>query len=281
VGTPALDSDVDIAVDRRAEEVLQLLEPGLVRAGIVAALVWPYDVGGGASCFFARADGSGGAQLDMLYDPHGRGRYGLRTSQIIADRKKGERYPVPEQLDRLLYAIVKSRLKGKHDQVRADVERVEAAAGTEMALTRAKQLFSPAVASLVRKLLDQRPARKIARPTRWVRSVLRIAGRLRRPIGYWVEIIGPSSQAKELAEELEARLSRWLVVAGSGARPQSSRTPVWWLTRVAPVRWRAGTFVSWSERARSALQADLTLPIADIDVLTRRVIGEMATRASL
>ena len=280
VGTTALDSDVDIAVDRRADEVLQRLEAGLTREEIVVALIWPYDVGGGASCFFARRDGSGGAQVDMLYDPHGRGRYGLRTSQIIADRKQGARYPVPQQLDRLLYTVVKSRLKGEFDEVRAEIKRVEAVFSRNAGETRAQQLFSPAIASLLRELFDDREAPQTARPIRWIRSVPRIAMRIRRPIGYWVEIVGPATQAEDLAKKLEARIAPWLVVAGLGARPEWFRVFLWWFTRVLPVRWRAGIFVSWTERTRRVVQPDLVLPIADIDIVTPRVVIAMAKRAA-
>lgn len=279
LGTPVLNSDVDIAVDRGANEVLQILKPGLTRHDIVAALVWPYDVGGGASCFFARADGSGGAQLDMVYDPHGRGRYGLRSSEIIAEGIKGARYPVPEPLDRLLYELVKSQLKGEFEQVGIDLGKIEASFLKSTAQARAKRLFSPATATLIRGLLDHRGARQIVRPTRWIRSVSRILKRLRRPIGSWIEIVGPPTQAEVLGKQLEARLAPWLVTAGYGPRPRGSQLIFWWLTRVLPIRWRAGIFVSWTARAPRLLRPDLALPIADIDFLTRTAIAEMAQRA--
>ena len=280
LGTPALNSDVDLAVDRGANEVLQILKPGLTRNNIVAALVWPYDVGGGASCFFARTDGSGGAQLDMVYDPNGRGRYGLRSSEIIAERIKGARYPVPEPLDRLLYALVKSRLKGELEQVGINLGRIEASFQKSSARARAEQLFSPATATLIRGMLEHREARQIVRPTRWIRSVARILKRLRRPIGSWIEIVGPRTQAEMLGKQLEARMAPWLVTAGCGARPTGPREILWWLIRVVPIRWRAGIFVSWSAQAPHFLRPDLALPIADIDFLTRTAIAEMAERAA-
>ena len=124
IGTPELTSDVDVALSVPVSVVLELLEPRLKEQGIIPAIIWTYDLGGGASVFFTSMNGIVGAQIDILHDVNGDGRYGLRSDQIIAMRQQGIRYQVPSLLDQLLYELVKSHIKERPRQVEASRGRL-------------------------------------------------------------------------------------------------------------------------------------------------------------
>src|SRR4051812_29477386 len=77
-----LASDVDVAVSEPVEMALAALAPWGCARGLYLVCVWPYDVAG-LSTFWMTEDGAAGAQLDLLYDPAGRGKYGLRTDLAV------------------------------------------------------------------------------------------------------------------------------------------------------------------------------------------------------
>lgn len=280
IGTSDLSSDVDIALGTPISKAIEAIRPDLASERIIVALIWAYDVGGGASVFFTNQDGSAGAQIDILHDPRGSGRYGLRSGHIVASRRPGLRYDVPNRLDQLLYLLCKSSLKGREARVAEHVRELTDAFTSEMIGDRVEQLFSRSIGHALRILVAGGDRRPMFRPIRWILSLVRIGGRLRRPIGYWVEISGPMAVAQGNAESLVERFGRWLVRSESGRRPYSVARYYWWLTRVVPVRLRPGIFVSWSEGSTERLRADLVLPASESpDDLAELVIAAMAGRA--
>ena len=74
IGSPALDSDLDLAVALLPRAIVEKVTDGLNNRGLVPALIWPYDIGGSASLLVSTHDGYAGAQIDRLYYPEGRGR---------------------------------------------------------------------------------------------------------------------------------------------------------------------------------------------------------------
>ena len=280
IGTPELNSDVDIALSVPVSEVLALLEPRLKELGIIPAVIWTYDVGGGASVFFTSRDGMVGAQIDILHDLKGDGRYGLRSDEMLARRQQGSRYQVPDRLDELLYELIKSHIKGRMRQVEVSRGRLKSDFTIEEISSRADQLFEPPVAKVVRRILRNERGRAPFRARRWFKSLIRLGNRLRYPIGFWIEICGPSDKSEPLAIELRERFGSWLVASAASARPRRGLGVLyWWLTRVSPVRMRAGLFVSWSERSNKRLQPDLTLKPSESSSLAEQIVAGMGNRA--
>jgi hypothetical protein len=272
LGTSKLASDVDLAVGMPVVRALERISLPLRSVGLRAALLWPYDLGGTTSVFFATAGGEEGAQIDFLYDPKGRGRYGLRSLVILADSRPGLRYPVPKLIDQQLYLLRKRTCKSQSERAEKELADLAASTSFEERAERAKRLFSPVAATALVRLMQgvDWPARASA--NRPVQNALRRALRLLHPVGLWVELIGPERPASEEARALEARFSRWLVRTGRRRRPRGFGGLGWWLQEVLPVRLRAGLYLSWADTPGRP-RADLTLSVDDGDGVDRLAVA--------
>lgn len=282
IGSLGLDSDLDLAVGSKPRAIAQKVSGAFSARGLVTALVWPYDIGGSASLFVSTADGSAGAQIDMLYDPEGRGRYGVRSQVLLERRRQGIRYPIPASLDQDLYLLRKSRAKGQAERVARILSSFEERSRASAARERAQQLFSPQVAAEVVNELDRGRRRRAVRPLRRVGNLARLVGRIRRPIGYWVELIGADQEPVDAAADLDKRLGAWLVKVDSGSRPAGRFANFgWWLRVVTPVRLRPAVFISSSIGPQRRPAPDLTLFVgadADVTDLAKRIVAGMASR---
>jgi hypothetical protein len=272
LGSSKVASDVDLAVGLPVAQVLERISGALAKLGLRAAVLWPYDLGGTASVFFATAGGEEGAQIDFLYDPGGRGRYGLRSLAILADARIGVRYPVPNPIDAQLYLLRKRTCKYQTEGAKREMAELAALTSLEMRTARAKQLFSPVAASAMVRLMQGVEWSPRGTINRSVQNALRRAHRLIQPVGLWVELIGPEGPASEKALALEARFSRWLLHTGRQRRPRGIAGLGWWLQKVLPVRLRAGLYLSWA-KAPGRPKADLTLRLDDGDGVDRLAIA--------
>lgn len=283
IGTADLDSDVDLAVDLVPRAIVEQVTPGLEDRGLLVALIWRYDIGGSASVFVTTRDGSAGAQIDMMYDPHGRGRYGLRTDVVMANQRPGIRYPVPAPLDQALYLLRKARSKGRTFLVEQILSGFESEGSDANARERARELFSPGVAADVVNEIDRGSRRRAIRPWRGVATVGRLIGRVVQPIGYWVELAGNSSKSAVAASELTKRFGVWLVRVETSSRPAGQLASVgWWLRKVMPVRMRPAVYISATGAPPGRRpSADMTLavdPDQDVADLAGRIVAGMAAR---
>jgi hypothetical protein len=258
LGSQELNSDVDLVVDVAATEALHRTSTAFQNLGLRAALLWPYDLGGTTTVFITTPNGDQGAQIDFLFDPTGRGRYGVRTGMMLGDVVTGRRFPVPSAVDQQLYLIRKGACKGQPDRVEAGLADLARLSSTGEAVARARDLFSPRAAGEMVRLLGGGAATAKPAPNRPVGNAWRRAGRVVRPIGLWAEIVGSEELASAEAARLEDRFGRWLVHTNRGRRVQGAAGLLWWIRQVAPVRLRPGLFLSWAEAATWP-PADVTL----------------------
>src|SRR5690349_7329309 len=82
VAAHAVVSDVDVAVAADPLDVVSTIAPRLEREGVLPILVFHYDRGS-YSFFFSNRAATGGAQVDVLRDAKGVGRYGVRTPALL------------------------------------------------------------------------------------------------------------------------------------------------------------------------------------------------------
>jgi hypothetical protein len=283
IGSDSLRSDVDVVVGLPVSTVIARVLKSIEAAGLRIAVRWPYDLGDGtSSLFFTTPNGDQGAQVDLLYDPKGLGRYGLHSNAILDNSVPGKRYRVPSELDRRLYLLQKRLRKHQLGRVAAERERFVGSFTAREGLERAKTLFSPDSRNRIIAALETGATRARFQLPSTLRNLPRRLRRIRRPIGLWVELVGSDEVAEQLAGALVSRFGRWLVVASRGRRPVAGST-VPWLWAVSQVRLRAGLYVSWTTVLRLP-RADLTIQLEDVDdleSLAARIVADMVERVEL
>lgn len=246
-------SDIDVIVDVPAHRAADAVARGLVR--LVPIADWAYDVGA-LTLFVAPPEGGHRVQLDIVHDPTGEGRYGFRSGVLLERRKTGDRWPTVTPVDSLLYEIRKRIVK--RDAVRLGSLALRARElGLSSTSARIDEVFSPGAASTVRSALggtELPPARRSF--SHRVATVGRYRSRLGRPVGFWAHLeredlpsVARSALVPLLPHVRFERCDHWRL-----------GHPVWWATRVAPVRWRPGLVVSWGELSSGQLRPDLLIP---------------------
>jgi hypothetical protein len=231
-------SDVDIVGEMPAGDLLRV---GRRTGDYAAIMLWPYERSGSASLFLATPDLSAGAQIDVMYDPDGRGRLGLKSARLLEHTVAGTRFPTLEPAAQLVYLLRKRIVKGQADELdrlvgvarrqRARITQIAAAIGRPAAL-----------ASIEAAIAGARPRNEVAVPF----SARHLAKRILRPVGAWIHWDGPSRQ--EVAEEFDRRVGRILPHRGLGPLPASAtERTLFWLRRIQPVRMRAGVFTTWGD----------------------------------
>ena len=96
-------SDVDIVVGQDPRTVIRATERCGAERGLLPIILWPYDIGGTVTLFLATPDARDGVQLDMLHDPDGVGRYGVRSEILLQFVEERPIAPVVDSAARLLY----------------------------------------------------------------------------------------------------------------------------------------------------------------------------------
>ena len=98
-------SDVDLVVDRAGAEVISLLSAELRAAQLSIIAQFPYDMSA-TSYFICDEAAEDAVQLDLMFDPQGRGRLGIRSNFLLAEAKLGRRFCRLSDRDELIYLPV-------------------------------------------------------------------------------------------------------------------------------------------------------------------------------
>lgn len=266
VASGIVESDVDVVVDRAASAVVAACLPAFNRAGLHVVVLWPYDVGETITLFLATTDASEGVQLDLLHDPRGIGRYGIRSTALIDNAVPGVRWPRPDPHDQLVYLIQKRWVKLQTGSL-ADLNAEARAASPAQLHASAHRLLAHRGAEELLAFVETGESLAARTPPAlagFVRRVLRLA----RPIGAWIEIQG--SQAEQAAVLLAELFGRFLPHKLATMHPSGRLQEAWWFgRRVAPVKWRAGLVASWAKKppklgADLVLQSDSTTMAVDV-----------------
>jgi hypothetical protein len=226
-----IDSDIDLVVADPPAVVMSRLRVLLARLGLAPILVWPYDAGATRGVFLARADLTEGLQLDLLHDPTGLGKYGIRSAAALAESVSG-RWPALAADAETAYRIRKRLLKGPPASVQSLVDGVGDPAAVVAAAAR---IMTPRAAESVTRALARRSWRARSAtplPIRWRRGWRR----LRRPVGAWVHLVNGSEGQ---ADELRRRLAR--ILPRAEARPAGAE---WWRQPVITRR-RPAVILTW------------------------------------
>ncbi len=261
-------SDVDVVVGRPPATVVADAIGPWKRLGLSPIVLWQYAVGGSSTVFLVTDDAGGGVQLDMLHDPDGASGYRLRSGALLDRAKPGDRYSEVDDAARSVYLWQKRRGKDQPDRL-AEVLKAARRVPREVLTAAAKEITGSDDIVGAAHEGDQ------VTPLDMGRSLgdwRRLAGRLAHPIGCWVH-----AADRDLAEELERRLGRVLVVVGSGRVPSVGLVPWWYALRVSPVVFRPGAFVSWGGDA-PALPRPHVMVEGEPDEAAREMVEALAAR---
>jgi hypothetical protein len=274
-------SDLDVVWETPIDRVTLrgISERVLTPLGLQLVVAWPYDVGA-VSVFALNRTGHQGVHLDLVHDAAGLGRLGIRYSKLLERSMVTRTAPLIDEVDRLIYLARKRQWKGQREElagVIAALREVEDQAEVRMA----DFLAGPAQRD-VRELLDGKdaPGRFRRRPSTSPQAVGRVRRRLRYPVGVWVHLDGAT---EAVAEELSKRFSR-TVAHSCAVRIEGSQTEMArdLLTKIAPVRWRAGVVFSHGARPSMA-SPDVVVAAArrSINEVAGDVIDQLVARPGL
>jgi hypothetical protein len=219
IADETVTSDLDVATSAEPDVVMRAMRPVLGDAGLRPIMRWPYDRNS-VTYFIANSDGSAGAQLDMVHDPHGQGRYGFRTPALIDRAVDGVMWPRLHPQHELLYLIRKRQVKRDEDAT-AQLLAGVADRDVDDLVKRAQVAFSPRSARALETMLR---SRRYADPgnSAFDRRVRHIAAnathssrRLRERVGYWVAASGTDGPTIEAVVDPFRRLLPSVIVAES------------------------------------------------------------------
>jgi hypothetical protein len=266
VASHSLTSDVDLCVADDPVTLMSRVAYDMRSHGMYLVMIFPYDRCS-AAFFFCDADGKTGAQIDLVCDPRGVNKYGVRTEALLARRCSGVRWPRIDPLDEALYTLRKRQVK--RDRRRFDEARAEVAAlGAEFARERTRDIFSSrARAGITGALDDRRP--RLARTNGVWRSRLRRPGRLRHRCGFWAHV---SSASGQNLSSVAHRFDRFLISAEAVEEPT--------VLRVLSNAWRPRLLLSPRRTGRwPAPDAHLVIaPLESEDSFARGLVLAMHER---
>ncbi len=259
----SVTSDLDLVVAEPARALLPRLLPGLRRRGLHPIISWVYDAGGATTIFLGTGDASDGAQIDLVHDTHGLGVDGLRAPPLLAQSIPDAHWWRVCDTHELLYSLRKRHRKHDWSALERLVAQARELPSGELRVE-AFRIFAASIARQVCRLVESWPERHVPRRPARVRlhEASRLADRVVLPVGFWVELQGKNCSVH--ARSIASRFGRFVPHVASGCHPDTATEALPWLVQdVARVRWRAGVFVSWTDRALSRFPRpfgpDLTL----------------------
>jgi len=192
-----LRSDADLVVPMPARDCMKQMRRSLDNYARLV-LTFPYDTG--AESYFFLGPEDQGAQVDLMHDPMGRGRLGLRSDALLQSAVAGDRWPRLAHLDLQIYTFLKRTMKGDHHKARQALESLRA----EETKCRARldEVCVARTGAMVRAALDTSSVVQFDGPGPDLR---RLASRVLRPVGRSISFTGSGSE--EAADALRARLA--------------------------------------------------------------------------
>jgi hypothetical protein len=279
----AAESDIDIVANQRPRTVYRSAYDALIKRGLRPVLTFSNGIGTDA-LFILTPDGTARVDLDVTFDPHGLGRYGLRSGVLLKEVIPGRRWPRLSQADTLLYRVTKNTTKGNLEKT-ASILKEASTATRRRAASRAREVLrGKKRVQVIQGCLLQRgnysPSGTPQRRFETIADAARLYGaRLRSPAGLWVHLTrGSNSAAEELARAL-GHVFPYRRIARFESERLSDQLGTW-MGVVAPARYRVGLVVSWGP-LRKGFKPDLVIPGAMAEPEPVLDALEMRTRLAL
>ena len=237
IGRP---SDLDVAIDLASPDAPTRFLSALARRDLHPLLLWPNDLRG-SGLFVASTDLKQGAQIDLLVDPSGSSKYGIRTSALLSASTREDWPPRPCPADEWIYSAIKRWMKGQHERLEGLL------AGPPQGVSgRIDEVLRSDRAAVLRELIaGGRPS--VRQNLQWrAATSVRLASRLASPVGRWFHVVGANDLV--VAQELNNRLGR-VVLGSTNYRLSTSNFTARF--GVHPDLWRARALVTTGARPLS------------------------------
>jgi hypothetical protein len=217
-----IESDIDVVLGRPACEVIPALVAALSGIDAGLAMIWPYDTNS-LTTFWLSRDCRSGVQLDLVCDPNGRGRYGLRTEGALRCTERGERWmrlkPEVEQT----YLVAKRW--SKSDTVR--LREIVNGNGANHSVKLAEELLSPRALRAVSAAYAGQSPPRFENFRQALRKLLSRRARLRlcHPVGVLVRLRGEGAltTAQQVCKLLDRVVLAAYLTAGQSPLARAQR----------------------------------------------------------
>ncbi|CAB4786783.1 MAG: hypothetical protein F2735_00525 [Actinobacteria bacterium] len=262
-------SDVDTLVDRDPREIVRTLLLDDSIADMRLVMLWPYDFGSYTS-FWINGDASKGVQFDMLRDPLGRGRYGLRTDVVLGAVEIASGEPSAEPFvwepksillaHKLTYLLSKRLVKGNHAEAGRISASLDALLGADELKVLTEEVLSKKMKLAVTQFRQGRvPGRSFSLRRLWLARIsVRTLRRIFVPVGTKVRLSAETEVLRSVAERFNAILPAAIVVP---------MTQISWVRATMKSRYPCLVIVAQSPRSREGL--------LDVNEIAQRITAEM------
>ncbi len=231
---PNVDSDIDIALGQHPKYSIESVLADLVKKGEIRILQHlHYEVPYGYYYILAAPQGVSDTalHLDCLFDPYGINRYAIPTTKLVSERVREPWGYRASDRNLAMYFLIKRAVKGNIDKTSLEILQLYFAPGSwvigaqeverwfgngavQIVDTLSRIQNPSEAADILRKLgsMFSKTYRR-SHPIRFLLSMawasVRLIGRLLRPTGTFVVLLGPDGSGKStLARAVEARLAR-------------------------------------------------------------------------
>jgi hypothetical protein len=264
-------SDIDIVVGEAPQSAVARARSSWADYGLTPILISSYDVGGAAAVFLATRDAREGVQLDMLFDPHGVGMYGLLSGRLLETVAASSHTPVVSDVARLVYLWRKATVKRQTDRLNSVA--LEASKYSREQLDEVIVRLTGVKAGVDRFFVTRDRIHE-RNPRYRFRQVPRLIDRVLNPVGFWSHV-----RRADVASELARRVSGFLVLARSTPVPSLARQAAWYPRVVFPVLLRPGAVFTWGNTRRFLVQPNLIVDCDDLDGAAELFVNAMSKRA--
>jgi hypothetical protein len=276
---PMGDLDLVWSEPVTARIIRRLAREVFLPLGLRPVVVCPYDYDA-AAIFAVSQNAVDGVHLDLVHDANGRGRLGVRYARLLsraARRPDGINHV--DELDYLVYLLRKRHWKGQLPELQTLLG--EARGSATKVRERAEEVLTVAALRDVEHLLVETAA--IPRFSRSLENyrmtALRLARRLRSPIGSWYHLDGDDGT---VADALARRFGRTLVhsvaIRLEGSLKHDAAA---WSRVIAPTRWRPGIALSYGPRPVSPQPDAVVRADRPLDDVAAEVVDQLNSRESL
>jgi hypothetical protein len=207
-----LTSDLDLAFACPFSQALAAVEVASTCVRLTPILLWFYDTRSATVVLARLGEGADidSVQVDLLVDPNGLGKYGVRTAPLVDAAASGRTHLIVSPLDEAIYLQRKAALKKQSERYQQASRAIAGYPDTEV-LSRADDIL---VGPSLLRPLDAPYRRWLGSSRRALAELRRTAYRIIVPVGVAVRVAS-HEEATDLAVRLRGAIPTIAISSGS------------------------------------------------------------------